>query len=239
MTVEAVISTGDVARDDAIIDPSGWDFTNYRRNPVVLFNHDDSRGMPVARTSQGPTPNGAELIATAEFDREDPEAVRLFGKIQRGFVNSTSVRWLPKRWEYIEHVGPSGEKRTVLVFREQELLEWSFVNIPADPGAVILRSDGGVIDTSEFAPPAQEPSSQLEPGEQTPEDEEQEEEAERLHASATNRALVLIADRLAAVIERRASRPSLDDVLVSEMAKATGKTEERVRREMAAGGGLK
>lgn len=230
MTVEAVISTGDVARDDAIIDPAGWDFTNYRRNPVVLFNHNDFAGMPVARTSQGPTPNGAELIATAEFDREDPEAMRLFGKIQRGFINSTSVRWLPKRWEFVEHSGPNGEKRTVLVFREQELLEWSFVNIPADPGAVILRSDGSGIDLTEYTPPTTElkPSSQLEPDEEeAPEDEE---ELEERHYD-----LAPVVARLEALLERR--QPiDVDALIVRALAQATGKTEERIRQQLAAGG---
>ena len=231
MTVEAVISTGDIARDDAIIDPAGWDFTNYRRNPVVLFNHDDSHGFPVARTSHGPTPNGAELIATAEFDREDPEAARLFGKIQRGFINSTSVRWLPKRWEYIEHVGPSGEKRAVLVFREQELLEWSFVNIPADPGAVILRSDGGAIDTSEFAPPEKEPSSQLEPGAEDTEEPQDDEDQEERHYDLTP-----VVARLEALLEQRGKPFDLDNLVVKALAKATGKTEERIRHQLAAGG---
>lgn len=217
LTVDAVISTGDVARDDAIIDPSGWNFDNYRRNPVVLWSHDDLRGMPVARTIQGPTAGANELIATAEFDREDPEAQRLFSKIKRGFINATSVRWLPVRWEFVD-TEEAGQRKRVLVFREQELLEWSFVAIPTDPGAVVLRADGSPL-----------PREVFEPQEGT--EEEQEKEGVRLNA-----VLGPALGRLEAIVERRLTTPNIDTLVVRSLAKATGKTEERVRQDLAAGG---
>jgi len=166
--VSAIISTGDIARDGAIIDPEGWDFDDYARNPVVLYGHDDGSGgmfaggsgaLPVARTVDGPTASDNEIRATAEFDREDDMAMRLLGKIRRGFINATSVRWLPIRTEWVDK-GDSerheGEDK-VLVFREQKLLEWSFVPIPADPGAVILRSDGNALDLDSFKDTKPEP----------------------------------------------------------------------------------
>ena len=51
--------------------------------------HNDS-AMPFARTvDRIATPN--ELIATAEFDMEDPMGATVFRKIAAGFVNATSV----------------------------------------------------------------------------------------------------------------------------------------------------
>lgn len=147
MRVTSVISTGDVARDGAIIDPLGWIFDNYDRNPIVLWGHDDS-AMPIARTVERHA--GVEgLIATAEFDRADPEAVRLFGKVKRGYVNAASVRWLPIRTEVKRLSDAQGLEREVLIFREQELLEWSFVAIPADVGAVVMRA-GEALDVAAF-----------------------------------------------------------------------------------------
>ncbi len=147
MRVTSVISTGDVARDGAIIDPAGWDFTNYDKNPVVLWGHNDTV-LPIARTVERHAGMDG-LIATAEFDREDPEAVRLFGKVQRGFVNTASVRWLPKKTEVKRLADADGRERDVLIFREQELLEWSFVTIPADVGAVVMRG-GAALDVAAF-----------------------------------------------------------------------------------------
>ena len=231
-TVDAVISTGDIARDDAIIDPAGWDFTNYRRNPVVLFNHNDYSAMPVARTVEGPSPAGAELVARAEFDTEDPDAMRLFSKIRRGFINATSVRWLPKRWEFVKVPSADAPERTVLVFREQELLEWSFVNIPADPGAVILRADGEGIDLSIFNPPV--PSSQDE--EEEPEEPEASQEEQEERHNALSPRLEAVIGRLEALADARANPPNVAELIVRGLAKATGKSEDRIRREMAAGG---
>ena len=244
--VTAVISTGDIARDDAIIDPQGWDFTNYRRNPVVLFNHNDYDGMPVARTVEGPTPNGAELVATAEFDMEDPESARLAGKIKRGFINSTSVRWLPKRWEFVKTAGQNGEERTVLVFREQELLEWSFVNIPADPGAVILRSDGESVLTDFLPQQDPDPEPEPAPDDDDLEDLDEEERAARLNELAARYGFVLSApanpeqhalagviERLEAIATARATPLDVDTLIVRSLAKVTGKTEERIRQELS------
>ena len=145
--VTAIITTGNIARDGAIISPGGWDFAHYDRNPVVLWQHDDS-AMPVARMVDR-TIGDSEIVARIQLDMEDPEGQRLHGKIKRGFVNATSVRWLPKETE-VRQIGEGKEKRDVLVFLRQEMLETSFVSIPADPGAMILRADGQPFDIDAF-----------------------------------------------------------------------------------------
>lgn len=148
LTVDAVISTGDLARDDAIIETRGWQLGNFRKNPVVLWNH-QSMSPPIARATtitKGPE----ELTATARFDAEDPTAMEIFGKIIRGFINATSVRWLPILTEVRE---PENEgDRPILWFRKQELLEFSFVTIPVDVGAKIKRgADGETYDPDALA----------------------------------------------------------------------------------------
>ncbi|GIW19400.1 MAG: hypothetical protein KatS3mg064_2557 [Tepidiforma sp.] len=50
--VQAVISTAAVARDGAVIEPRGWRFEHYDRNPVVLWNHDTAQ-LPIARAVPG------------------------------------------------------------------------------------------------------------------------------------------------------------------------------------------
>ncbi len=155
-TVTAVISTGDVARDDAIIDPEGWDFSHYDKNPVVLDGHNDLSALGiVARTRDRKVQDG-KLIATAEFDQADENAMRVFGKIERGFLRATSVRWHPRTWEWRDVEGRGRhEEQKVLVFTNQELLEWSFVPVPTDPGALILRADGEALPFSAFGPKAE------------------------------------------------------------------------------------
>lgn len=259
MTVEAVISTGNIARDQMIIDPEGWDFTNYRRNPVVLWGHDDL-SAPVARTVGEIKRTTTELIATAEFDREDPEAVRIFGKVKRGYVNATSVRWLPKRTE-IRAIATEQGDRDTLVFIEQELLEWSFVPIPADPGAMILRADGSSFDLDAALRAGTSPTSALQP-ETLQEriealldiiDDDLDDEGRALltdlHARIapviTEEVVITAPDdrvlrgieQIAAGLEAVANRKPIDvdAIVIAAMARATGKSKERVRAELARG----
>ena len=252
-TVEAVISTGNIARDQMIIDPDGWDFRNYMRNPVVLWGHDDG-AMPVARTIGEPKRTTTEILATAEFDADDPEADRLLGKIARGYVNATSVRWLPKRTEMRSLQTEKGE-RDVLVFVEQELLEWSFVSIPTDPGAMIMRADGAAVDLSAFGspapPPMPDPIARLNELLTTDLDPETIAKLKDLHQRLTpvvtdrpvvtrptaDRAWVADLERVTTAIEALTSREPLDAeaMVIAAVARHTGKTEERVRAELAGG----
>ncbi len=143
-TVEAVVSTGDLARDKAIILPEGWELDDYRRNPVVLWAHDD-REPPIGRaTAIGlrDVDGKAALVATTKFDLQDERARGIFDKVAGGFVSATSVRWIPLETETRKE-GEGGEP--TLVFVRQTLLEFSFVSVPADPGALVVRSAGGVL----------------------------------------------------------------------------------------------
>ncbi len=226
--VTAVISTGDVARDGAIIEPSGWDFTNYDRNPVVLWMHDES-AMPFARTVEH-IATDKELIARAEFDTDDPMGDTVFRKIANGYINATSVRWLPKRTE-VRIEGEDKEQREVLVFLEQELLEWSFVTIPADPEALIIRADGSPFSVAEYLKPRMDLDLSwlrdlkvLEPTNGNGHHEIQHD---------PDRDIKALERLLVGYFERRNERLDPDDMVVNALSRATGKSVERIRQEMA------
>jgi HK97 family phage prohead protease len=151
--VTTVVSTGDIARDDAIIEQACWVFDNYDRNPVVLWAHDD-RSLPIARTV-GRSLSANELTQTHEF-ASHPMAEQVFDAIRGGFVNATSVRWYPISAEFRLVDG-----REVLVYTRQELLETSYVPIPADPGAIVVRTDGAALDREMWRPTPTEPEPAL------------------------------------------------------------------------------
>lgn len=233
--VTAVISTGDVARDGAIIEPGGWDFSNYDRNPVVLWMH-DADTMPFARTVERMATD-KELIARAEFDTDDPMGETVFRKISNGYINATSVRWLPKRWEMRKR-GEDDEEEEVMVFLEQELLEWSFVTIPADPGALILRADGMPFSIADYAERKAPVSLNLEwLGDLDLNLIPEIKPNGHAHANGNGGAEIEAVEALLRRhFERRNRRQDVDDMVVSALSRATGKTEERIRHEMAEGG---
>lgn len=131
--VRVICSTDSVDRMGDVIVQSGIDLTNYRRNSVVLWGHDPNK--PVARAIDIGVRNN-RLEATVQFPPEgdDEDSDWVYGKIKSGLVNATSVGFIPRNAEPIDPKQPwSGYK-----FTESELLEFSFVSIPANQDALII-----------------------------------------------------------------------------------------------------
>lgn len=132
-----VISTGSVDRDRDKIATDGWDLANYRKNPTVLWAH-DSRGLPIGRAESILSSNG-QLKARVKFAPADvyafADTVRRL--VDGGFLNATSVGFIPKETSY-------DEERGGFNFLKQELLEFSLVPIPANPEALLDAKRAGV-----------------------------------------------------------------------------------------------
>jgi HK97 family phage prohead protease len=131
--VRVMVSSGEAGRDGLILDCNGVDLTEYRRNPVVLAFHDQN--LPVGRcTTIGRNGNGG-IEGLVNFAREgvSPAADTVYGLVKDGALNSVSVGFEP-----LTPPGPKDRNgfRTV---KDWELLELSFVAIPADRGAVVLE----------------------------------------------------------------------------------------------------
>ncbi|MBM3940443.1 MAG: hypothetical protein FJ318_06070 [SAR202 cluster bacterium] len=142
--VRVVASTSAVARDDMIIRAGGWQLRNYQRNPVVLWAHND-RELPIARAVETSV-DGDNLVQLHEFATH-PRAAEIFDLVRGGFLNATSVRWYPLEAGYEKQNG-----KDVYVFRKQELLEVSWVPVPADPGALVVRADGAAFEPPTIMP---------------------------------------------------------------------------------------
>lgn len=133
-TVTAYVSTYEWDRTMEKFAPGAWDLENYKKNPVILWGHDGSK-PPIGRAIDiKEDANG--LIAVAEFDTESERGAEIFGLYERGFLNAFSVGFIPKA-QALENIPEQGTKGTV--WTEAELLEFSAVSIPANPGAMITR----------------------------------------------------------------------------------------------------
>jgi hypothetical protein len=127
------ISDGSPDREHDRVNPAGWALANYRRAPVVLWAHD--HGIPaiakctsIAVEGTGPA---AALMATAEFPPVGihPLADQVHDLIAAGIIASTSVGFLPERVERNDLGGND--------ILEQELIEFSIVNVGALPSALL------------------------------------------------------------------------------------------------------
>ena len=141
--VEVVMSTGAIARDGHILVPGGADLAQYRANPVVLWQHDP--GQPVG-TAEGVRVDGDKIIARVRFAPLGISEVadRTRGLVKSGVIGAVSVGFEPTEGEPLDPARPRGGQR----FTGWELLECSFVSVPADTGAVVTARAHGT-DTAD------------------------------------------------------------------------------------------
>ena len=129
-------STEAVDRDNEVIKASGWKLKDYKKNPVVLVNH-QYHELPVAKTKKVWVDRKEKALM---FDIEFPEPEvssegdTLYKLYKNGYMNATSVGFRPNP-EKMKFGEKKGDPR--ITFSEQELLEISLVSVPANPEALL------------------------------------------------------------------------------------------------------
>ena len=141
--IDAVVgSTGVVDRMDDIIEQAGWDLKDFKSNPVILWGHNVGEerppiGMALKVWIENKGKKNAKLMFKIKFDLLDDFAAEIFRKVKDGFINAVSVGFKPVEWTELDPDDWFGG----LKFTKQQLLELSFVPIPANPQALVgLRS---------------------------------------------------------------------------------------------------
>jgi HK97 family phage prohead protease len=136
-----VASTAEVDRMGDVVEQS-WKLDSYKRNPVILWNHDSTR-PPIARATAVEVVDG-QLEIEMEFDLADPFAAEVAGKIQRGFINAGSVGFFPGAVQYRSELpkdDPRYDPKSFgIVASENELVEFSITPVPANGSALIAAS---------------------------------------------------------------------------------------------------
>lgn len=138
--MQFTISTESVDRMGDTIKADGWELDAFRKNPVVLWAH-DNQSLPIGKATRVWIEDG-KLKATAEFTPEGMAKFNdtIFEMLKGGFLNAVSVGFMPKDWKFTE----DANRRFGIDFLKQELMEFSVVSVPANPEALI----------DEKAPPA-------------------------------------------------------------------------------------
>lgn len=135
-TFEVVISTADVDRSGESLVQEGMDNTNYINNPIVLYGH-DYYSLPIGVCESLNLVNG-KWVAKGRFAPADanPFAQQVRKLYDLKILRTTSVGLIVKETE--------GNRIT-----KWELLEFSFVPVPANPYALSMRQVSEMaIDTA-------------------------------------------------------------------------------------------
>lgn len=122
----AIASTATEDRHGEIVSVEGWDLKGFKNNPVLLWGHDHSQPA-VGKANKvwiDGTGKRAKLMIEGIFSDATELGRSVKQLVSEGIIKTMSVGFRP-----IEMEGNT--------FTAQELLEVSFVNVPANPQAMI------------------------------------------------------------------------------------------------------
>lgn len=136
-TATFIITTGTADRDQDIVVPQGLSIAHYQNNRVVLWGHDQSI-LPIAKCiGIQPIDNGWQ--ATVEFATAEanPMAEQVYQLVKGGFLSAVSIGFIPLELELNELGG--------YTITKSELFEFSIVNVPANPEALVVEDEEALI----------------------------------------------------------------------------------------------
>jgi HK97 family phage prohead protease len=135
-------STFDLDRFGERIDPAGWDFKRYMDNPVVEWAH--RWDVPAIGKAEHIYTDEKGLHGSIVFNGKeyDPFGWGIGERVKAGVIRSGSVGFRPVEIEIPSK--ENGKDGTALIFRKQELLEFSICNVPANPFALSKSEESGM-----------------------------------------------------------------------------------------------
>jgi HK97 family phage prohead protease len=134
-------STFDLDRFSERIDPAGWDYKRYMDNPVIEWAH--RYDIPAIGKADGLHADEKGLHGLIIFNDKDydPFGWAIGQRVKAGVIRAGSVGF-----RAIEVEIPNKETAkdgTTLIFRKQELLEFSICNVPANSFALAKKAGTG------------------------------------------------------------------------------------------------
>jgi len=146
--IEIVGSTSASDRDGEVIEPKGINLKAYKKNPIILPQHNYGRPAIGKATKVRVVDN--KLVFKIQFpeDGVNPEADVYRKLYKSGFMTASSIGFIPTKW-----VDGDGKKTPWRTFTKSELLELSLVSVPANSEALVTARgfvEKGVISEQEL-----------------------------------------------------------------------------------------
>jgi HK97 family phage prohead protease len=128
------LSTFDLDRIGERIDPAGWDYKRYTDNPVVEWAH--RYDIPAIGKADSLYADEKGLHGLIIFNDKDydPFGWAIGQRVKAGVIRAGSVGFRILEIELPDK--ETAKDGTTLIFRKQELLEFSICNVPANPFAL-------------------------------------------------------------------------------------------------------
>ncbi len=141
MRVRSVITTSEADRAGDVIDPLGINNRDeFMLNPIVLWAHDRVRVPPIG-VCEWLDVQPRRIVAETRFAQDVPFAEDLFRLYEQHVLRGWSIGFLPRKAKRVARPGGS----TSLHVAEWDLLEYSAVPIPENPGALTVALQKGLV----------------------------------------------------------------------------------------------
>lgn len=131
---------------DNTVNRKGWrllvqgiDLEGFMKNPVCCVEHDTWRAS-IGKWKDVHV-EGEQLIGTLEFDKNDPDAVKLYWKYEDGYMSAVSLHIIALEESVEQGMLLPGQQYATIT--KSELLEVSVVTVPGQKNAVRLSSPQG------------------------------------------------------------------------------------------------
>jgi HK97 family phage prohead protease len=141
------LSTFDLDRFSERIDPAGWDYKRYMDNPVIEWAH--RYDIPAIGKADNLYADEKGLHGLLIFNDKDydPFGWALGQRVKAGVIRAGSVGFRILEIEIPDK--ETAKDGTTLIFRKQELLEFSICNVPANPFALAKSANAGRTETTQ------------------------------------------------------------------------------------------
>src|SRR5258707_12410221 len=145
LTVLPVPGTGGRDRaGDVVVTARLKNGNEYLKNPVVLWAH-NRFSIPPIGTCQRLDVQPDRIVAETKFAQGVPLAEDLFRLYEQGVLRGWSIGFVPRKASLLPGSEASAEGRRGVRVEEWDLLEYSAVPIPENPGALTVAIQKGIV----------------------------------------------------------------------------------------------
>lgn len=128
-----IASTNELDRDNDRVFPKGIETDNFRKNPLLVWSHNYFDPTAILGRIKRFKKSRELFKVKPEFrepsERPEDKVALIRDMVEQGFIRAMSIGFIPKEWVENEEGG--------FDFKRVELLEVSFVTVPANPGAAL------------------------------------------------------------------------------------------------------
>jgi hypothetical protein len=142
MRIRSVISTIEPDRAGDVVVPAGVrNLDEYLMNPIVLWAHNRTQFPPVG-ACEWVDVQPRRIVAETRFAQDVPFAADIFRLYEQGVLRGWSIGFVPRK---ARRLPTAAAKPPGLRVEEWDLLEYSAVPIPENPGALTVALQKGLV----------------------------------------------------------------------------------------------